>query len=298
MSVNNPPFFNAQFVADNGTLAAGYLLYTYVSGTTTNQTSYQDRAGLVPNTNPIVLDAVGRCDLWLTPTLTYRITLKTAAGATIRVWNDVTSSTGGVTPADLAALNAANIAFTTGTSTTWFAGTNVADALDSVITKVNTVSGAAITASAVGVVDTGNYYTATNVETVLAEVAARGQIPSQTSNAGKFLKTDGTALSWATAGAPTGSISTTGSVTFPGGLIFKWGRTATIVVDTSDNVVTFATAFPTACFQVIASCATGAVVGGGTAERFSIAAHNFSVSGFLVDNDALDQMVAWFAIGN
>ena len=114
------------------------------------------------------------------------------------------------------------------------------------------------------VVDTGNFYVATNVETVLAEVASRGQIPTQTSNTGKFLQTDGSALSWQVAGAGTSTQASTGSITLPGGLIFKWGRTASIVVDTSDNAVTFATAFPTNCFQVIASCATGAVVGPGS----------------------------------
>ncbi len=61
--------------------------------------------------------------------------------------------------------------------------------------------------------------------------------------------------------------------------------------------MTFATPFPTACFQVICSCATGYAVGG-TTEAFSVGAHGYSVNGFLLDNDSTDQAVSWFAIGN
>ncbi len=229
--------------------------------------------------------------------LEYRLVLKTDAFATVKEWDDVTSSTGAVTQADLDALDAADISFTTGTGTSWFDGSNVADALDNIITKVDTVAGTGVAASGVSVTDTGAYYVSTNVETVLAEIGGRGLIPTQATHSGKFLKTDGSALSWDTAGSPTGSLATTGSATFPGGLIFKWGKTANIVTDTADNVVTFATPFPTAIFQVLVSCATGYAVGGST-EAFSVGAHGYSVNGFLLDNDATDQAVSWFAIGN
>lgn len=76
------PNFDPQFF-DGGVPAAGYLLYTYATGTTTPLASYQDQAGVVPNTNPIVLDAAGRCKLWLSPTAEYRLLLTTVLGATV-----------------------------------------------------------------------------------------------------------------------------------------------------------------------------------------------------------------------
>lgn len=46
---------------------------------------------------------------------------------------------------------------------------------------------------------------------------------------------------------PDRTVSTTGSLTLPGGLIMKWGRVNT---PGTSGTVTFATAFPTAIFQV------------------------------------------------
>lgn len=49
-----PPNFDPQFF-DSGAPAAGYLLHTYATGTTTPLTTYQDQAATIPNSNPIVL---------------------------------------------------------------------------------------------------------------------------------------------------------------------------------------------------------------------------------------------------
>lgn len=85
------PVFDTQFF-DGSTVAAGYKLYTYDSGTTTPKAVYSDQAGVTPHTNPITLDANGRVtgQMFL-GTGEYTFVLKTAGGSTIKTWNDVGS---------------------------------------------------------------------------------------------------------------------------------------------------------------------------------------------------------------
>ena len=92
-----PPFFNCQFIDDNGTPLASGLLYTYDTGTTTPRTSYADQAGASPNANPIVLDAAGRCNLWLTAGVEYRLVLKRADASTVFTRDDVLGMAAGTT---------------------------------------------------------------------------------------------------------------------------------------------------------------------------------------------------------
>lgn len=66
------PVVAAQFFDSNGVVLAGGFLYTYAAGTTTPLATYQDSLGVTPNTNPIVLDAGGRANVWLAA-LTYKI---------------------------------------------------------------------------------------------------------------------------------------------------------------------------------------------------------------------------------
>lgn len=85
-----PPFFNVQFFTDDGEPAAGYLLHTYVTGTTTPKDTYTDQGGGSTNSNPIELDASGRCNLWLNADGSeYRLALHTPADALIEQWDDV-----------------------------------------------------------------------------------------------------------------------------------------------------------------------------------------------------------------
>ena len=83
------PQFDTQFF-DGSTVAAGYKLYTYDSGTTTPKATYSDQAGVTPQTNPIILDAAGRVpgELFLGPG-EYTLTLKTAADSLVKTWDNV-----------------------------------------------------------------------------------------------------------------------------------------------------------------------------------------------------------------
>ena len=69
------------FITGTNRPLAGGLMYTYKAGTTDPATTYSDDDG-TPNTNPIVLNSDGECDLYLDDSVSYRIILKNSAGVT------------------------------------------------------------------------------------------------------------------------------------------------------------------------------------------------------------------------
>jgi len=82
MSYSLSPNVKARFfITGTNRPLAGGLLYTYLVGTTTPAATYSDNLG-TPNTNPIVLDADGECDLYLDDDISYRMILKNSAGVT------------------------------------------------------------------------------------------------------------------------------------------------------------------------------------------------------------------------
>lgn len=68
----------------------GGQLFTYSAGTLTPKATYQDAAGAIPNTNPIVLNERGEATLYGSGN--YRMILKNALGATIWDRDNVTAS--------------------------------------------------------------------------------------------------------------------------------------------------------------------------------------------------------------
>ena len=68
----------------NGNPLSGGKLYTYAAGTTTPLVTYKDAANTV-NTNPIILDQYGQCDLWF-GTSSYKLLLKDSADVTQPGW--------------------------------------------------------------------------------------------------------------------------------------------------------------------------------------------------------------------
>lgn len=69
------PYAKVQFFDKNGKPLAGGKLYTYVAGTTTPLASYTSASGAA-NTNPIILDAGGRANVWLDCDYSYKFILK------------------------------------------------------------------------------------------------------------------------------------------------------------------------------------------------------------------------------
>jgi len=90
------PAIPLQFFTDSGLVASGYKLFTYIAGTTTKATTYTIADLSAANTNPIVLDAAGRCVIFLSPLVTqsYKYILATpttadppAGGDIIKTWD-------------------------------------------------------------------------------------------------------------------------------------------------------------------------------------------------------------------
>lgn len=74
MSVNLLPWPKAKFFITNTNYPlAGGKIYTYEAGTSTPLTTYSDPNGLFPNTNPVVLDANGEANIYLTIGTGYKI---------------------------------------------------------------------------------------------------------------------------------------------------------------------------------------------------------------------------------
>lgn len=79
MAVKLSPVFNDAQLDSSGNPYVGAQLFTYASGSTTPQTTYQDSAGLTQHTNPIVLNARGEppAPIWLTEGSAYKLYLTT-----------------------------------------------------------------------------------------------------------------------------------------------------------------------------------------------------------------------------
>lgn len=61
-----------QFFDANGNPLVAGKIYTYAGGTTTPIPTYTSQSATSANTNPIILDAQGRCEIWLQPTIAYK----------------------------------------------------------------------------------------------------------------------------------------------------------------------------------------------------------------------------------
>jgi len=89
-----------QFFDPLGKPLAGGKLYTYLAGSTTLATTYQDQALTIKNENPIPLDATGSCSIWMDPAKSYKLVLKNKQGVTQPGW-PVDGISGAATPVSL-----------------------------------------------------------------------------------------------------------------------------------------------------------------------------------------------------
>jgi microcystin-dependent protein len=84
------PMAQQQFFDNNGNPLSSGTVDTYIVGTTTRKTTWQDAGETIPNTNPIVLNAAGRAIIYGDGT--YRQVVKDRNGNII--WDAVTSAAG------------------------------------------------------------------------------------------------------------------------------------------------------------------------------------------------------------
>lgn len=89
-----------QFFDQAGNPLAGGKVYTYAAGTSTPLATYTDRGGTTPNANPVILDASGRADIWLSTNVAYKIILQDNLGV---VMDSVDQYYAGADPSQLTA---------------------------------------------------------------------------------------------------------------------------------------------------------------------------------------------------
>jgi hypothetical protein len=92
MAVNLSPIGNGfQFFDNNGAPLNAGKIYTYQAGSSTPLATYTDNAGLVANTNPIILGTSGRPpnEIWLTDGFFYKFILKDSSDVTIQTYDNL-----------------------------------------------------------------------------------------------------------------------------------------------------------------------------------------------------------------
>lgn len=72
------PMVKAFYLSNDGLPLAGGKIYTYEAETTTPLVTYQDWNQSAENTNPVILDAAGRADIWLGDSSSYKIVVADA----------------------------------------------------------------------------------------------------------------------------------------------------------------------------------------------------------------------------
>ena len=100
------PYPKLQFIDNNGTPMAGCYLWTYQAGTDTQIATYTDSTGSSFNTNPIILDAGGRANVWLDSNTAYKFVLLNFDGSVLYTVDNINSNAGetSVLVNDIAAL--------------------------------------------------------------------------------------------------------------------------------------------------------------------------------------------------
>ena len=101
----------AQFFDANGSPLVGGKVYTYAAGTTTPLATYTDSSGITPNTNPVILDSRGECNLWFSTATSYKVILESATN--VLQWSVDNIATYGT----ITSQNSNNVAITGGTIT-------------------------------------------------------------------------------------------------------------------------------------------------------------------------------------
>lgn len=91
--MNLAPVIRQRFSDANNLPLVGGQLFTYQAGTTTPQTTYSNSTGTT-NTNPVVMDSSGYCDVWLDPTLVYKFVLQDSLSNVLWTEDNVGSSAG------------------------------------------------------------------------------------------------------------------------------------------------------------------------------------------------------------
>ena len=90
LSAQLAPVTKQQFFDLAGVPLASGQVYTYAAGTLTPQATYTDGTGTATNTNPVLLDAAGRANIWLSLNGLYKFVVQDSLGNTIYTTDNIT----------------------------------------------------------------------------------------------------------------------------------------------------------------------------------------------------------------
>jgi hypothetical protein len=294
-----PPIFFQAF-ATNGSFLVGGLLNTYAAGTSTPQVSYVDSTQTTQNTNPIVLDAWGSCELWLDPTLSYKFILTDAAGNLLKTVDQVNSNltaaglatllTGYVTNATLASeltgyapagsyVTSSSLITTLGGYETVAAATAANTAQTAALATQATAQTAATTAQGVA------FNAAIALLAPLASPALTG-VPTASTAAAGTSTTQLATTAFVTL-AETAVLQINGSQKFASGLVLQWGQAA------AEATVTFPIPFTT-LYTVITQCKLAAGANPTQVYLTAQSATSFTTG----SSDSLPDGFNWIALGH
>lgn len=100
------PFVRQQFSDANGDPLVGGKVYTYIANSSTPLATYTDSSEDTENTNPIILDASGSANIWISDSK-YKIVVKDSNDVTIDTIDQVSAANDGTAEAATSAANAA-----------------------------------------------------------------------------------------------------------------------------------------------------------------------------------------------
>lgn len=83
MAVSLAPEAHIQFSDATGAPLASGKVFTFAAGTATPLATFTDSTGGTPNANPVILDAGGFANIWLTNNVGYKFQVQNAAGSTL-----------------------------------------------------------------------------------------------------------------------------------------------------------------------------------------------------------------------
>lgn len=83
MAVSLAPEAHIQFSDATGAPLASGKVFTFAAGTSTPLATFTDSTGGTPNANPVILDAGGFANIWLTNNVGYKFQVQNAAGSTL-----------------------------------------------------------------------------------------------------------------------------------------------------------------------------------------------------------------------
>jgi hypothetical protein len=95
MAFQLPPNPKFQQFDTNGNPLTGGKLYTYLAGSSDPVSTYTDSSGATANTNPVILDARGEADVWISDNVTYKFVLTDASDVEIWSVDNISATAGG-----------------------------------------------------------------------------------------------------------------------------------------------------------------------------------------------------------